>query len=156
MQPIINGYLVLLRNERTQPGVIIGDKTLIMRLFILLFPFFLSTVLNAQDQNTFFDAIGSGDAARVVNLMDQSIELCFDDKVEFLSRPEARTALVSFFKKNPPLTFKPLHQGNSKGDSNYMIGEYRSQNSRKFRVYIFAKDKGSAKVIQELRFDIQK
>ena len=127
-----------------------------MRQFILLFTLLTGLSLSAQDQTVIFEAIGSGDAKEVVNLMDQTIELCFDDRVDFMSKSEASKALNSFYKKNPPLTFKSLHQGNSKGDSNYMIGEYRSQNDRKFRVYIFTKDKGSAKLIQELRFDIQK
>lgn len=111
----------------------------------------------SQAKASVFESIGSGDAELVASYMDDNIEICFDDRIDFMTKIQAKKALTSFYKENPPLSFKALHKGNSKGaDSKYMIGEYRSQNARNFRVYIFVKNLGSTTLIQEIRFDIQK
>lgn len=113
--------------------------------------------LSGQDHASVMNAIGSGDANQVAQYMDQNIELCFDDKVEFLSKPQAKKALAAFYQENQPMSFNTLHKGNSKGkDSKYLIGEYKADNGNKFRVYIFAKEHGSSSLIQEIRFDVQK
>lgn len=126
-------------------------------LFILFTMVFLSTAVGAQGQTSIFEAVGSGDAARVSKFMDQNIELCFEDKINFMTKAQAEKALADFYKENPPLSFKAIHKGNSKGaDSNYMIGQYRSKNARNFRVYIFARAQGDSAIIQEIRFDLQR
>ena len=111
----------------------------------------------SQANASVFESIGSGDAELVSSYMDDNIEICFDDRIDFMTKIQAKRALASFYKENPPLSFKALHKGNSKGaDSKYMIGQYRSQNARNFRVYIFVKNTGTQTKIQEIRFDIQK
>ena len=112
--------------------------------------------IGVQAQSDVFEAIRSGDAEKVSNLMDRSVELCFDDRVDFVDRPQASKALAKFFKNNPPKSFNRVHKGNSPGaDSKYLIGKYVSTNGSSYRVYIFSKNLGSGQVIQELRFDTE-
>ena len=126
-------------------------------LFVLFITFGLSTAVDAQVQTSIFEAVGSGDAPKVSIYMDQNIELCFEDKINFMTKAQAEKALAEFYKENPPLSFKAIHKGNSRGaDSNYMIGQYRSKNARNFRVYIFARAQGDSAIIQEIRFDLQR
>ena len=124
---------------------------------MIVFALTLAIVVSGQDRSAIIQAIGSGNADNVARHMDSNVELCFDESVQFLSKDRAKATLSSFFSKNPPASFRSLHKGNSKGkDSQYDIGVYRSTNGKEFRVYIFAKDVGSASLIQELRFDSQK
>lgn len=112
--------------------------------------------VSAHGQTDIFEAIRSGNAEQVTKLMDRSVELCFDDKVDFVDRPQASKALAKFFKANPPKSFNRVHKGNSPGaDSKYLIGKYVSTNGNSYRVYIFSKNLGSGQVIQELRFDTE-
>ena len=128
-------------------------KPAIMRLLVSLFVIFLSfTSLNAQ--NSFFDALRSGDADKVTQLMDNNVELCFDDKVSFLDRTKANNRLRTFFTDHPPKALAQVHKGDSPGaSSKYLIANYTSTKGKRFRVYIFTKKGKSGQKIQELRFD---
>ena len=122
-------------------------------LFIYILCLFSGAVSAQTDA---FTAIRSGDADKVATLMDQSIELCFDERVDFLDRSAAARALTKFYEKNPPKSFERVHKGNSPGaDSKYVIGKYVSTNGKSYRVYIFSNNLGSGQVIQELRFDTE-
>ncbi|MDX1686263.1 MAG: DUF4783 domain-containing protein [Saprospiraceae bacterium] len=128
-----------------------------MKSFTTLLLLTITLSAMAQTKATIMNAIGSGDAEKVGQYMDRNIELCFDDKVDFMTKPQAKRALASFYEKNRPQSFETLHKGESKGeDSRYMIGRYKAHNGNTFRVYVFAKELGSGLIIQEIRFDIQK
>lgn len=128
-----------------------------MKYTTIILALALTTTIYGQDKSGIIQAIGSGDTDRLGQFLDKNVEVCFDEKVEFLSKDRAQASLGSFFSKNPPQSFRSLHKGNSKSrDSRYDIGEYRSVNGKIFRVYIFAKELGTSIVIQELRFDTQK
>jgi len=125
-----------------------------MKYYIILPLFLLGMGIQAQSTSNVFSAIGSGKAEAVSKLMDQSVELCFNDRVEFMSKSGATKALNDFFAKNPPKSFTKKHKGNSPGaDSKYLIGNYESTNGNSYRVYIFTKKGKEKQMIQELRFD---
>ena len=119
---------------------------------LIVISFFVSGFLQAQNAKDVFEAFRGGDVETVVKAMDRDIELCFDDNVEFMDKKQAAFALKAFFKRNPPMSFKRLHNGNSM-QSKYVIARYRSSNGNNFRVYIFAKQGQENFKIQELRFD---
>jgi hypothetical protein len=105
-------------------------------------------------QNPFFDALRSGDADKVTQLMDKNVELCFDDKVSFLDQAKANSRLRTFFSNHPPKSVSQVHKGDSPtASSKYIIANYTSTKGKKYRVYIFTKKGKTGQKIQELRFD---
>ncbi len=125
-----------------------------MKLTTIAMSLFACSLLQAQGAKDVFEAFGNGDVETIVRVMDRDVEMCFDDKVEFMDKKQAAAALRKFFDRNPPASFKRLHNGNSRGaNSKYAIGSLRSTNGKKFRVYIFAKQGPKKYRIQELRFD---
>lgn len=127
-----------------------------MKLNIIILTLFFAVSLQAQDHSSIMAAVGSGNADQVAAHMDNNIEVCFNDKVEFMTKPQAKKALANFYANNPPKSFDALHKGNSKGaDSKYMIANYTAKNGSTYRVYVFAKEVGTTTKIQEIRFDPQ-
>lgn len=121
-------------------------------IYIALFSL-MATVSWGQNKEI-FNAIQQGAAEKMVSMMDESVEVCFDERVDFLSKQEAKKVLRQFFKEHPPKSFERVHRGNSPGaDSKYTIGKYTSTSGKKFRVYIFVKKGKNQQLVQELRFD---
>lgn len=114
----------------------------------------LMSLTSLSGQNAFFDALRSGEADKVTQLMDNNVELCFDDKVSFLDPVKANKRLKTFFSNHPPKAVAQVHKGDSPGaSSKYLIANYTSTNGKRYRVYIFTKKGKAGQKIQELRFD---
>ena len=121
---------------------------------LILFCLFTLTV-NAQTQADAIAALKAGDANKIGLSLDNDVEICFDDKVDFLSKAQAIKILTKFFSDNKPVSYAPLHNGSAKGDkSGYTIGKLTT-GSKNYRVYIFAQRGNGAYKIQEIRFDTE-
>jgi hypothetical protein len=65
---------------------------------------------------------------------------------------QAQLILKTFFLKNKPSDFKVLHNGNSKNNSHYSIGNL-STASKKFRVYILYTEKENIPTVLEFKIE---
>lgn len=95
-----------------------------------------------------------GNSDLLATCLDKEIELIIDgDRIEFQKLPshQAENILKSFFKKNPPLSFRYVYQGNNNSELKYCIGNYKSKN-RDYMVYmLIKKDKNDRFVLNALQ-----
>jgi hypothetical protein len=66
-------------------------------------------------------AFKNGDATKLAEYFNKSVELTLFDKEEIYSKTQAEMIMRDFFKQHPPTQFKILHQG-GKDNSKYAIG----------------------------------
>lgn len=114
----------------------------------------LFTALNASGQvgmSDIIQAFRSGNAAKVVPFLDDSIEITSDKNNKVYNKSEAKDFLASFFSDNNVRDFKVLHQSES-GNTSYVIGSLISPNGN-FRLTLFTKDKSGRQLLQEIRID---
>lgn len=98
-------------------------------------------------------AIRKGDAAGVAAHFDQQVVMDLLGKESISSKADAQRILQEFFKTHVPSGFKQSHSGSSQGkDSHYLIGDL-SDNTGKYRMYLYFKTSGGKYVLQELRID---
>ena len=81
-----------------------------------------------------------------------TVDLQIGDTDGNYSKTQAEQILKNFFKKYPPKSFKTIHEGSSKNNSEYIIGSYVSD-KKSFRVYILLKKFNSKMQIHILQFE---
>jgi len=125
--------------------------------------FFLILALGSSTfKKTENDNLGTNDISKTISqsfkvgnsdllstCFNKEIELIIDgDKIEFQKLPSnsAKSILNSFFKKNPPLSFNYVYQGNSSTTLKYCIGNYKSKTSD-FFVYMLIKKNNNDKFL---------
>lgn len=96
-------------------------------------------------------AIKAGDASQVSKYFDNTVEITLPEKSNSYSKSQAELVLHDFFSSNSVRDFEVLHESDNSG-SQYCIGNLKTLNGT-FRTTIFMKQKGSAEVVQELRFE---
>jgi hypothetical protein len=97
-------------------------------------------------------ALKSGDAmALTVHFMPQ-VELTLLGKDELLDKARAQQLLAGFFKENPPQAFSIKHQGTSKLDDQFRIGELTTSKGI-YRVTFFMKKNNNALQIKQLKIE---
>ncbi len=105
---------------------------------------FISPEENIEISNiskTISRSFKGGNSDLLSTCLDKEIELIIDgDKIEFQKIPSKQAAIIlnSFFKKNPPLSFNYIYQGNNNSDLEYCIGNYKSSN-KEYMVYMLIK-----------------
>ena len=120
--------------------------------FFLLF----THLISAQMKNSAFEALEKSDLTTLSGMLDNRVEICFDNKVQYLDKQATIAAIKNFLTQNPPKSCNPVHNGAAKGNaSQYSIGTLASTNGKNYRVFIFTSDKGDRKIIQELKIDLQ-
>ena len=126
-----------------------------MKSINLVFFSLFSILLGAQQkQHSAFDAISKSDLVSLATYLDDNVELCFNENVNFLDKEAAIKELKSFLEKNPTKSLTPIHNGASKGKgSHFYIGMLNSTNGKSFRVYLYTELIGGKAVIKELRIN---
>lgn len=97
-------------------------------------------------------ALKKGDAASIAAHMMPQIELTLNDQDNNLGKAEAQKALATFFKDHPVTGFYIKHQGTSKLDDQYRIGDLTTQKGN-FRVTFFMKKSGNSMQIRQLKIE---
>ncbi|MBX7050667.1 MAG: DUF4783 domain-containing protein [Flavobacteriales bacterium] len=97
-------------------------------------------------------ALKKGDAASIAAHMMPQIELTLNDQDNNLGKAEAQKALATFFKDHPVTGFNIKHQGTSKLDDQYRIGDLTTQKGN-FRVTFFMKKSGNSMQIRQLKIE---
>ena len=111
-----------------------------MRLFatILFIQFSVSAFAMGDAVNATNLALKNGSSKELAKLFNEVIEVNVDGDKTSYSKSQAEIVIKDFFKKYPPIAFKYIHEGTSKGGHKYAIGKYTFGNGS-FRVYILFK-----------------
>ena len=96
-------------------------------------------------------AVSGGNAQKLANYFNDNIELVFPQKSGIYSKSQAQMILKEFFTKNPPSSFKIIHQG-SRQNASFAIGNYSSGNNF-YRFYFLTKKNNNKILIHQLRIE---
>lgn len=123
-------------------------NSIVLNIFFILAFLFGSPSIS----NDLSDAIKSGDSQKISNHFGASVDMSTPDNEGVYSKMQAQLILKTFFTKNKPTDFKVVHNGNSKNNSHYSIGNLSTAKS-KFRVYILYTLKDKKTTILELKIE---
>jgi hypothetical protein len=100
-------------------------------------------------------AMKSGNAVQIASYFGTTVELTILDEEDVYSKTQAEVILKNFFKNNSIKDFSILHQGASKEDSKYIIGNLSTSNGN-FRCYFLLKNQNGKFTVQQLRIEREK
>jgi hypothetical protein len=125
-------------------------KNLLSTLILITVGF----IANAQSDITpmVAEALKKGDAIAISTMMMPQVELEVSGKEGTFSSAEAKTILSQFFTVNPPREFTLKHQGTSKLDDQYRIGDLLTAKGI-FRVTFFMKKGGWGMQIKQMKIE---
>ncbi len=123
---------------------------IILTLTVLLL---FSGYSNGQSDviNSVKNALKSGSSKELSKFLNQNVDVTIGDDFQTYSKTQAEYALRDFFKENVPESFTIIHQGASKGNLHFFIGQYTS-NGNAFRVFLRIKDISGRYLIHEISF----
>lgn len=98
------------------------------------------------------DALKRGDAASLASFFMPQIDLTLNGEDGSYSAAEAQKILAAFFSQNTPQAFMVKHQGTSKLDDQYRIGDLNTAKGV-FRVTFFMKKSGSSMQIKQIKIE---
>jgi hypothetical protein len=126
-----------------------------MKYLLSLMLTLLSTLLFAQSDITpqVTAALKKGDAAALSSFMMPGVELNISGQDNHYSIEDAQKVLTTFFKNHPVTGFVVKHQGTSKLDDQYRIGDL-STSKGSFRVTFFMKKSGASLLIRQLKIEL--
>ncbi|HMG82415.1 MAG TPA: DUF4783 domain-containing protein [Ferruginibacter sp.] len=125
------------------------------RLYLLIVSIvLLSSYTSLSEMDNVVNAIKSGNAAQIARSFDDRVQLTMPDKSNSYDKADAQAILKAFFSTNAVTSFVVIHQGSNDDGSEYCIGTLQTKNAT-YRTTIFMKQKGSNKVLQELKFESQ-
>jgi hypothetical protein len=97
----------------------------------------------------------NGNAEQLKSFLSDELELVIDsEKVNFnkISKDHAGFILTSFFKKNPPVKFAYVYQGQTPEKLKYSVGNYQTTN-KEFIIYmLLSESKKGDPLIKKLQF----
>lgn len=123
-------------------------------ILFLMMSFLFWNALRAQSDITLAisSALKKGDAAAIaVHLMPQ-VEMTLAGTEGVFDKAQAQQLLASFFKENTPQAFTIKHQGTSKLDDQFRIGELVTSKGM-FRVTFFMKKNNNALQIKQFKIE---
>jgi len=128
-------------------------------MFAPLYTFILTVILvtayPAIAQNHIHDEIvpvfKSGSSKDLVRYFDNTVELNMNGSQGDFSKNQAEVVVRDFFKKNPPIDFQIVHQGESGSNIRYYIAYYISP-EQNYRVLIKTKGTKEKSLIYSLEF----
>lgn len=97
-------------------------------------------------------ALKKGDAASIASYLMRQVELTLVGKDGVYDKAQAQQMLAGFFKENPPQNFVIKHQGTSKLDDQFRIGELTTSKGL-FRVTFFMKKNNNLLQIKQLKIE---
>jgi hypothetical protein len=115
--------------------------------------FSLSTLCAQSDISpTVSAALKKGDAAAVASHFMPQVELTLPAKDGLMEKEQAQQMLAAFFTEYPPQAFSIKHQGTSKLDDQFRIGELITSKGS-FRVTFFMKKNNNILQIKQLKIE---
>ncbi len=128
--------------------MITSKKTLFITLLFCFGAAFFRP-LQAQDlADKVEKVINQGAAEALVDLFSDPVDLKIGNKEGVFSADHSRMALKTFFRENPPKSFKINHRGNS-SDGRFAIGTYECNDGGSYKIYFLMRsDAKSPEVMQ--------
>jgi hypothetical protein len=115
--------------------------------------FSLSTLWAQSDISPLVSvALKKGDAAAVASHFMSQVELTLPAKDGLMEKEHAQQMLAAFFTEYPPQAFTIKHQGTSKLDDQFRIGELITSKGS-FRVTFFMKKNNNILQIKQLKIE---
>jgi hypothetical protein len=102
--------------------------------------------------NNVADAIKKGDASALSQYFMSPVDLTIDDLEGSFSKADAKSKLTAFFAQHPPKDFIVKHQGTSKLDDQFRIGDLFTPNGN-YRIIFFMKYSGNTMLIRQLKIE---
>lgn len=123
-----------------------------MKVYFILLTLFSSLCLNAQEDK-FFEAMQSSDIARIIDFMDNRVELCINDSQELYTKREAIRKIQSWLQEVKPKNLEPLHGGESGSNrSHYKVGKLTTE-SGIYRVFVYIEYNQKNPRIKKIQID---
>lgn len=123
-------------------------KLFLGTIILLTFSAFVNPLIN----DNIAKALKTGNSAAVANFFNTTVDLTLPNNEGVFSKAQAELILKTFFANNKPSDFKVVHDGESKNNTLYSIGNLTTS-SGVFRTYILYQEKGTNIVILELRIE---
>lgn len=122
--------------------------------FSIIALFLVSSTAVAQGDITpkVSDALKRGDAASLASFFSPQIDLTLNGEDGSYSAADAQRKLAAFFSQNTAQNFTVKHQGTSKLDDQYRIGDLTTAKGV-FRVTFFMKKSGSSMQIKQIKIE---
>jgi hypothetical protein len=123
----------------------------LLSLSFALFSLMLFSQSDITPQVT--SALKKGDAAALASFMMPGVELSITGQDNNLSKEDAQKVLTGFFRDHPATGFVVKHQGTSKLDDQYRIGDLTTTKGN-YRVTFFMKKSGASLLIRQLKIEL--
>lgn len=123
-------------------------KSLLIISLFIVFTAFVNPIIN----ESIAKAIKNGNAVTIASFFNNTVDLTLPKNEGVFSKAQAEIILKNFFTANKPTDFKAVHDGESKNNTLYSIGNLITTNGI-FRTYILYQENGSNIVILELRIE---
>jgi hypothetical protein len=122
-------------------------------LVVLFLVFSVITSANPVSDNL-ATAFKKGDATEISTYFGTSVDLSIPGNEGVYSQTQAKLILKTFFLKNIPSDFEVVHNGKSKNNSHYSIGNLTTTKGT-FRTYILYKEVNTKITILELKIEAE-
>lgn len=124
------------------------------KLFIILsFIFFsVSAFSQSVEKEGISNAIRQGDAKSLGAYFTKSVDITLKDLEDVYSKEQAEVILTRFFSENTPKSYTVKHEGKSKLDDYYYIGDLDTAKGM-YRLSFFLKKEGDSFRIKQLRIE---
>ncbi len=113
----------------------------------------LSLIVSATPiSDNLANALKNGDSNEIANYFGTSVDMSIPGNEGVYSAIQAKLILKTFFLKNKPSDFTVVHNGDSKNNSHYSIGNLKTSKGT-FRTYILYKEQDKKVTILELKIE---
>ncbi len=119
-------------------------------LFLIFFP--LGLFAQSAEKEAISSAIRSGNAKALSTHLISSVDLTVEKVEDVYSRDQAEVILSRFFSQHSPTAFDIKHEGKSKLEDYYYIGDLKTSDAN-FRLTFFLKKDGQSFRIRQLRIE---
>jgi hypothetical protein len=115
---------------------------LLQFLFVFLFCALNSTQITAQERILVIteNAFVRGSGADLDAFLNDLVEFNLNNQRKTLGKVEVIREFDKFKQDNPGRVFEYVHTGQTADSLRYAIGNFETQNNRKYRVYILIKE----------------
>ena len=122
--------------------------------YLLVMGVFIPSLLSGQttESTAISNAIKSGNATELATYLSSSVDLTLLSVEDVYSKEQAEVILTRFFSENSPASFAIKHEGKSKMDDHFYIGDLITSNGT-YRLTFFLKNESSKYRIRQLRVE---
>jgi len=121
-------------------------------ILILGLIFSIAAKSQASEKESIANAIQDGNAKALGIHLAKSVDLTLDDLEDIYSKDQAIVILENFFSENSPTSFNLKHEGKSKLEDHFYIGDLETT-AQGYRLTFFLKKEDEEFKIKQLRIE---